>query len=594
MRLRMPTQSGNVMLMAILLLFVIAVLGASAYSISSNHGQMVQRQADFEDAFHHAEQVCNRYLWLFNHDPSILDDTSKYTVTDSPTINPTKRVYTQRNTESEYYRVNVEIPYRSGSLATNYAIVKVTAWPPAHAYSKRTVQAEIVKRTFASNGLNCNSELNKSGQPVRWAKGESFYGNFHTNSTLYLGTGSSNNPVFYGPVSYVDFHGISPWSKATDTAIFRKRVTQSEKIEWPGSNTKLMEEARSGGKGFYNKGRACIMLRGDKFDIRCWDAEANTWRYNGKAYEYTVPSGHDRYPVEDKGTFRITSTGATYNSFQELRNAIPSLLLPANRVIYIGGNIPTGEYSDVYSKFARDLGNVFISGKVKGGLTIAAANDIFLTAYDPTDWKDPWAADNDVTLVFRTPSFKTFEIPTNGVKYADTSYSLMPSSTDWEYTEVTGPGKDVDYLGLIAQNDMYILHSSWPAQVSQLSGAINCDPLHLCAKSYSYGLPTLLGIVLTDSSVYSMEINGALLCVDGEFGFESYDSAFAYKGNITLFGSLSQNTTGNLSSDSILADGYERVYIQDPRMKTMSPPHFIDPADSGWQMANWSETNQHL
>ncbi|MGE5390305.1 MAG: hypothetical protein ACM3PE_04495 [Deltaproteobacteria bacterium] len=589
MRPRISAQGGNAMLTVVVLIFVIALLGASAYSISSNYGQLALRSADYDDALHHAEQVCNRYLWLFNHDPDILDDTSKYTAMDDSAVNPTKRIYTQKDTVSEYYKVSVEIPYLNGisppKLATNYAIVKVTAWPPKYASSKRTIQAELVKRTFTSNGLSCNSEKNKSNVPVKWDTGESFYGNFHTNSTLYIET--SGSPVFYGPVSYSDNKGINPWGKASDTTIFRKGVTQTEKIEWPGSNTKLMEEARSGGAGFYSKGRACIMLRGEQFDIRYWDDDAKTWKYNGVSYEYQVPSGvtHLLDPLNDEGNFYVpskTSPSHVYTSFSQLKAAVGHLELPENRIIYIGGNTPASDYADVHDKFARDLGNIFIGGKVKGGLTIASSNDIFICAYDPTNWKDPW-------LIADVPYFKSFEA-TSGIKYADTSYSLMPSSTNWDYTEVTGTGKDTDYLGLVAQNDMYIMHSSWPAQIENLSA----DPARWFADVYSWGMKNLLGITLSDSSAYDIEVDGALLCVDGDFGFESYSSAFAYKGNFTLFGSLSQNTTGNLGSNDVFADGYERRYIQDPRMKTMSPPHFLDPADTGWQMANWAETDQHL
>jgi len=575
-------QKGNVMLMLVVLILLVTILAASAYSLSSNQRQLFQRSTDYENAFHHAEQVFNEYLWIFNRDPSVLNNASLYQAEDYPAISPVKKVYTRLGTDPKFYLVSVEIPYLAGvsppALATNCATVKVSAWPPDNPSVKRTIVAELVKRTFTTNTINCNSEKNKSNVPVRWDSGESFYGNFHTNSTLYLNGG----PVFYGPVTYADNQGIDPWSKATDSSIFRKGAYHTEKIEWPQSNGKLLEEARIDPRSFYSKGRACIMLRGDEFDIRCWDEDAGTWRYNGYSYVYEPPnSSYLTNSYKDKGTFQVQKPPPNvFSSFKDMQANLPHLSLPDNRLIYIDGNTPASAYTNYHQKFAPDLGNVFVSGNVKGGLTIVASNDIFITGYDPTNWQNPWM-NGDV------PYFKSFEA-TGGIKYADTSYSLKPSAANWNFTEVSGSGKDLDVIGLIAQHDMYILHKSWPAQQEKLSGAaLTCD-------IYGWGMKDLSGGALNDASPRDIEIQGNLLCVEGSFGFEKYSAILNYKGNFTLFGSLSQNSTGNLGDDNTIEHGYERRYIQDPRMKTMAPPHFLDPANSAWQVTNWAETDQHL
>ena len=40
-------------------------------------------------------------------------------------------------------------------------------------------------------------------------------------------------------------------------------------------------------------------------------------------------------------------------------------------------------------KFDPRYGNVSVSGELDGELTIAAANDIYITGYDPVDWRRP-------------------------------------------------------------------------------------------------------------------------------------------------------------------------------------------------------------
>jgi hypothetical protein len=35
--------------------------------------------------------------------------------------------------------------------------------------------------------------------------------------------------------------------------------------------------------------------------------------------------------------------------------------------------------------------------------------------------------------------------------------------------------------------------------------------------------------------------------------------------------------------------GYEKDYLYDPRLRYQSPPHFLDPVSSAWQVVTWAE-----
>lgn len=40
---------------------------------------------------------------------------------------------------------------------------------------------------------------------------------------------------------------------------------------------------------------------------------------------------------------------------------------------------------------------------------------------------------------------------------------------------------------------------------------------------------------------------------------------------------------------SLSSYGYFKNYAHDPRMVFTAPPHFINPAESGWEVRDWME-----
>lgn len=211
-------------------------------------------------------------------------------------------------------------------------------------------------------------------------------------------------------------------------------------------------------------------------------------------------------------------------------NAVQTYDLPANGVIYVD-NI-----GSEMSKFDLDSGNVFLSGELDGQLTIAAQNTIYITGYDPTNWSNP-------------NSFGSSDY-TGGILYANQTFD---EDND-------------DMLGLTAQRNIEILHRGWPKS----NGSHNNN----------------------DVTINDITINGAIFALNGSFAFENYNVG-APKGTITMRGSMMQNYRGAVgtfySGSGIKASGYDKDYSHDQRMLYDTPPHFLEPANSGWEIIGWKE-----
>ena len=109
--------------------------------------------------------------------------------------------------------------------------------------------------------------------------------------------------------------------------------------------------------------------------------------------------------------------------------------LPKNGVIYVDND--NSESADSNNIFDKSIGNVFISGNLKGRLTVAAANNIYITDFDPT---------------IKKFSQSRSKGQTNGVTYKSTKFNKKEDG-------FIAIGNDM--LGLIANNDVVILTKGW-------------------------------------------------------------------------------------------------------------------------------------
>ncbi|HHY60085.1 MAG TPA: hypothetical protein GX504_05655 [Clostridia bacterium] len=402
--------------------------------------------------------------------------------------------------EDGFYRL--EKVENEGEKATSLVRrIRSTGWVKGHEESARTIEVEIGRVAF-----NQYSMFSGTDKDIVWTTGEKCYGPYHTNETLNI----NGDPVFYGPVTYATGLNIERGSPT-----FKQGHKQVPPIEVPESNYQLKERAAEGGHVYY--GRTRILLTGSSYKVKYFN---------------------------EKG--------------QEVLETKP---LPENGVIYIDAG--KGQVKNYNNKFDQNLGNLFIAGELSGNLTIGAANDIYITGYDPTvdQWNtaknQPKPSSSQQGLVYRNTTF--YPVDGNG----------NPTNND---NKVVGFNADTtkgdDLLGLVANNKIRILGRGW-------FNNPNPDAWWL--------LGVWIGDPEFDVAPENITIHGAVFSINEGFGYESYE--VHKKGTITLRGSLIQKTRQPVGK--VNGTGYTKNYGHDPRMLEASPPHFPEPLNTGWEIKKW-------
>jgi hypothetical protein len=386
--------------------------------------------------------------------------------------------------ESGFYRLTVSPP----STTTPIVTIRSTGWTKSRPDLRRTIEVSVHKREFVQNIYASGKEVNDKDEEVWWIQGDVVNGPLHTNGSLningYQGRGSTG-PVFYGPVTYSGARVNFMDDREGTTEFHKGRPVKVPPLVFPSTNSALKSIADN--DGYLYEGRTCIYINGNSLTIR--DKDGN----------------------------------------------VSNRSLPPNGVIYVDGN--TG------NKWGTDTANVFVSGTLEGRLTIATANDIYITAWDPTNWDQPDSSGPKGTY-------------TGGLSYAGYDGSNI---TDID-----------DMLGLIAAGYVRILHDNWPRSGNNL-------------RWNNY-----------DVAPDNITIHGAIFALNHSFEYENWDSGGA-KDTVTLLGSITQNSRGavgtyNPDSGKIIS-GYLKDYTHDPRMLYDMPPHFLEPTNSGWEIKSWKEVN---
>lgn len=112
------------------------------------------------------------------------------------------------------------------------------------------------------------------------------------------------------------------------------------------------------------------------------------------------------------------------------------------------------------------------------------------------------------------------------------------------------------------------------------------------ASSVDYlGLVAADDIMVVDNAANSTDIviNGAALALGGSFLVQHYWSG-AFRGNLTLYGSLSQKTRGPVGTVSWWGKtGYQKNYHFDSRFSAAVPPYY--PATGEYKTLSWREVD---
>ncbi len=474
-------QDGLALPIVIVLFTVIMVLSISALNMAINQSRMTTEYTASVDALHIAESGINEYMWYLNK-----ADHENFEIGQDIEV-----VFADESVQDGMYRLE----YVDGSVDDGYVRIRSTGYNTQKPDKLRTIEAVVSKKSFTEYVWLTNAEEQVWNVCIH-----TWNGPFHTNHTINI----SGQPKFYGPVTYSNSINTSNWYAPADPQYFDGDPRKVESIDFPDTNSELISRAKI--NGHYYDGMTAIFLNGDTYDVKTYNRTEGKWYFNGQEYH-----GNEK-PTD-----------------------IPSLPLPDNGVIYVDGSGTT--------KWHRNTGDLFISGEIDGQLTVAGANNIYITGYDPTDWREPnYTGDN--------PEYVPQGEVTGGISYA------------------RGIDDETSLFGLIAENNIEIINRRWP----RVTGS---------AANNRWGN-------IGDIAPNNINLHGAYMALRGTI---KYDQIGKQKGDASLFGSMIQDTRGAFASGNY---GYGRDFYYDPRLLYQIPPYFLEPVDAGWELNEWREVGTHV
>ena len=475
-------QKGMLLPLVMILFAVIMIMSVTMLSLTMHNTTANRNYTSSVDALHFAEAGLNEYLWHLNKIASgAIDQNKDIAFGDG------------------FYRVEV----LGGSPSSGMITIKSTGYHSKNPDRSRSIEAVLTKRSFTQHVYLSNTETSLAGTVVWNTSIHTWNGPFHTNNTINI----SGSPTFNGRVTYVNSINLDNWSGPPNPVYNAGDPIKVTSIDFPESNSELKARALNG--GHYYNGMTAIFLKGDEYDVRTYDSATNQWNYNNQAYSFNPSNGSNP------------------------KQSVASLKLPSNGVIYVDGSGST--------QWRRRTGDLYISGEVDGKLTIASARNIYITGWDPTDWREPTSGGTNPA---RVPQGAF----TGGIRY----------KTGTESTSL---------IGLIAEQNIEILNGSWP---NHNNNQDNRD------QKYSWS---------TDTAPLNIRMDGAYMALKGTI---KYDHQSVNKGTATMHGAMIQNARGAFATGS---NGYGRSFSHDPRLTYETPPYFLEPTNSGWEINEWRESS---
>lgn len=575
----MKSNQGNITITVVGILFLTLIIAALVMSYASNQNLWELVTENRTDALYYANEGYSQALFEMNKNSTFYSDSgSGYTMVADDT---SRQVWRKSAAAGDNYSVEIEIPKSGGVLSKDLSIIRVTAWTPEKADVKRTVEAELQKR----NILDYATLLRNMSSNAVYGSDEAVFGPAHSNGDFYC----QNGARFWGLVTMAGKLYVQNKETAVPIApgasnTFQEGAKQIGTIEWPRDNSSLKTWAQMPGGAYYS-GRTCIYLDDAAYRVRSWDGQNSNWIYNGVPYS-VVTVGSQQY-------YRRLDTLQDYSSWSLFRDSCPAALpLPASGIIYVDGAEPsyygtspnyTWHPEDYTSKFNPGLGNVFISGRLRGKLTVAAAGDIFISSCDPTNWENnAWGA-------------RTTDGRYDGLSYADSTATvyygknepykskiLPPAFLDPSEINTNNPLQSVvvpggDILGLCANYCVKLHQFNWPRQPEWGSGGRDCWGTNGDRRN-------VVGLGNNDH----MQVCSAIFAILGTYGVEDYTDSGSSQRRRNTFGSIAMNVTTATYSGG---NGYRESNCYDPRLNNESPPHFLVPECVGWAEISWREVN---
>jgi Tfp pilus assembly protein PilX len=400
----------------------------------------------------------------------------------------------------------------------DYTATEAQTYCALHYYEGRDIDNRV---DFAgdSDGDTCTD--------ITFVTGDAINGPLHSNDAILL----SGSPAFNGKVTTSWQGGCSPLRRyrvgssscgtATPTFANNGDPTYADPLTMPPSNLALKVKAdASSGTGCLYTGPTSITL--NSTGTMTVDSPGTVSNSSSSAVSISSCVGTNK-PLPTNGVIYVQNVPAN--------TADPNYFGACRTRTQIGGTAtvqhPLGYpqlYDDVTQYGCTD-GDAFLSGVLKGRLTIAA--------------------DNNIDII-------------GSVTYQ------------------SGAGGS-DLLGLVANNYVEIYHP-----VTNTAPVGNLDGNQV---SGYYNLDTLpIGV---STAFHDPIVQAAILSVQHSFRVQNYQYGDNNLGSITVYGGIAQKYRGVVGTGG--NSGYLKNYNYDPRLKYQSPPFFLNPLDSAWQIVTWVE-----
>jgi hypothetical protein len=389
-------------------------------------------------------------------------------------------------------------------------------------------------------------------------------GPLHSNDAIRI----SGNPTFLGETSdsWDDPAGVRWWGPGPSPNFRPGDPFYADPLTMPPNNAEIKNETIGGlgGTGCLFTGPTAIRLNADAtMDVVSpFSKEINC-----------APSPAPNPMTSMFGRFTITRMG-----------------LPPNGVIYVQ-NVPSSSSDPNYTNGCPSPMN---SQEAIGGSGSSNPNRVhplgFPQRYDvmPTSWYQ--CRNGDIFVQGTLDGRLTLAADNNVVLFGSVQYE-------------SGVGGD-DLLGIVANNYIEVYHPT-----RNDGSNTNCDggyagpggggcSLRLPGTSSTSTTPSLFSGTAPGTSTMATAtgqrtnrdpvIHAAMLTLQHSFRVQTYQYGDDdVTDDLTVNGVITQKYRGIVGL--INTTGYAKAYSYDQRLKYDSPPHFLNPIASSWQVVTWSE-----
>ncbi|HEY1332312.1 MAG TPA: hypothetical protein VGH10_12690 [Actinomycetota bacterium] len=200
-------------------------------------------------------------------------------------------------------------------------------------------------------------------------------------------------------------------------------------------------------------------------------------------------------------------------------------------------------------------------------------------------------------------------LPSNGVVYVqnvpatstDPNYSACPPATSplgypvsgditpygWCDGDVFISGTLSGQLTIASEHNINVI-----GDTTYAGGTGGTDLLGLIANNYVQVYhPVNSSCQNLSGRIVDPDIYAAILSLQHSFIVPNYQCGNSV-GTLTVVGAIAQNyrgPVGTFNGSGQIVSGYAKSYTYDQRLKYLSPPHFLDPVQSAWQVVTWGE-----